>query len=113
MHEMALCESIRTIIEEQARIQHFGRVERGCLEIGALAGVETEALRFGFDVVMRGGPAEAATLEIVEVPGKAWCFACGEEVAIARRFDPCPRCGSHQLRVSGGEDMKIRELEVN
>ena len=112
MHEMAICESIRGIIEEQAVAQGFARVSRVCLEIGALSGVEIEALRFGFDVAMRGSPAETARLEIIEVPGTAWCMPCGVSVAVAQRYDPCPHCGSHQLQVSGGEDMKIRELEV-
>lgn len=113
MHEMSLCESIRDIIEERSRALNFTRVERVRLEVGALAGVEVEALRFGFDVAMRGGPAEAARLEIVETPAAAWCLPCGDEVTIARRFDPCPRCGSNQLQVTGGDELRILELEVN
>ncbi|TWB23759.1 hydrogenase-3 nickel incorporation protein HypA [Nitrospirillum amazonense] len=112
MHEMAICENIRVLIEEQARTQHFSRVERVCLEIGALSGVEVEALRFGFDVVMRGSVAADARLEIVETAGTAWCLPCAVAVTIGRRYDPCPRCGSHQIQVTGGEEMKIRELEV-
>ncbi|MEQ1712058.1 MAG: hydrogenase maturation nickel metallochaperone HypA, partial [Hyphomicrobium sp.] len=62
MHEMALCESIRCTLEEQSRLRRFSRVARVSLEIGPLAGVEVEALRFGFDVVMRGSVAEGAVL---------------------------------------------------
>lgn len=112
MHEMALCESIRTIIEEQARLQHFARVERVALEVGPFSGVEVEALRFGFDVAMRGSVAETAKLEIFAPQGRAWCLPCAADVAIAQRYDPCPHCGSHQLQVTGGEELKIRELEV-
>ncbi len=50
MHEMAISESIIGILEEEARRQHYARVKKVRLEIGALAGVETEALRFSFDV---------------------------------------------------------------
>ncbi|WCT78544.1 hydrogenase maturation nickel metallochaperone HypA [Novosphingobium humi] len=112
MHEMAICESIRQILEEQARSAGFTRVERVRLAIGALSGVEPEALRFGFDVVMRGGVAEGARLEIEDVAARAWCMPCGANVAIAARYDACPQCGSYQLQVTGGEDMTIRELEV-
>jgi hydrogenase nickel incorporation protein HypA/HybF len=31
---------------------------------------------------------------------------------VQQRFDPCPRCGSYQLQVVGGEQMRIRDLEV-
>lgn len=112
MHEMALCESIRTIIEEQAREQAFSRVERVALDVGAFSGVEVEALRFGFDVAMKGSVAEHARLEIHHSEGRGWCMACAEEVTMAQRYDACPKCGGYQLAVTGGEDLKIRELEV-
>ncbi len=113
MHEMAICESILGILKDEARTQNFDTVKRVCLEIGPLSGVEIEALRFGFDVVTRGSLAESAALEIVETEAIAWCMPCGEAVAIAQRFDPCPKCGSHQLQVTAGEELRIKELEVN
>lgn len=112
MHEMSLCENIRSIIEDSARTSGFTKVERVALEVGAFSGVEVEALRFGFDVVMKGSPAEAATLEIHEVPASAWCLPCAANVGIEQRYDPCPACGSFQLQVTGGEELKIKELEV-
>jgi hydrogenase nickel incorporation protein HypA/HybF len=112
MHEMALCESIRCTLEEQSRLQHFSRVARVSLEVGRLSGVEVEALRFGFDVVMRGSVAEGARLEIVDCPAEAWCMHCAQLVAIAARFDACGNCGSHQLQVTSGEELRIKELEV-
>jgi hypothetical protein len=56
MHEMAICESIREIVQDQARAAGFARVERVRLAIGALSGVEVEAalrLRCG-DARQRG-----------------------------------------------------------
>lgn len=113
MHEMALCESIRSTLEEQSRLQDFSRVARVRLEIGPLSGVEVEALRFGFDVVMLGSVAEGAVLEIIECPAEAWCLECAELVAIKSRYDPCSKCGSHQLQVTAGEELRIKELEVD
>ena len=113
MHEMAICESILDILKDQARTQHFDTVKRVRLEIGPLSGVEIEALKFGFDVVTRGSIAESAALEIVETEASAWCMPCGETVAITERYDACPKCGSHQLQVTAGEELRIKELEVN
>ncbi len=112
MHEMSLCEGILQILEENARSQGFTRVTRVWLEIGELSGVEIEAMRFGFDAVMRGSLAEGASLEVIELPGQAWCMACAGNVVVKRRFDACPSCGSYQLQVNGGDQMRIRELEV-
>ncbi|MFZ2103721.1 MAG: hydrogenase maturation nickel metallochaperone HypA [Oricola sp.] len=113
MHEMSICESILNVLKEQARTQNFDTVKRVSLEIGPLAGVEIEALKFGFDVVMRDSIADGAALDIIETKGTAFCFGCGETVAIAARYEPCPTCGSHQLQVTGGEELRIKELEVN
>jgi hydrogenase nickel incorporation protein HypA/HybF len=112
MHELSLCEGILKVLEEQAEAQGFRRVRTVILEIGGLAGVEIEALRFGFDSVMTDSLAQGARLEIVELPGQAWCMNCAAAVAIAQRYDSCPRCGGYQLQVTGGDQMRIKELEV-
>jgi len=112
MHEMSLCEGVIQVLEESARQQGFSRVKTVWLEIGALAGVEPEAMRFSFDVIKRGTLAEAARLEIIETPGQAWCLPCAKVIAIQQRFDACPDCGSYQLQVTGGEELRVKELEV-
>lgn len=112
MHEMSLCESILQTLEQQASVQQYHNVKTVWLEIGALAGVEIEALRFSFDLVVRGSLAEGAKLEIVTVPGLAWCLPCGRVVEVQQLYDECPLCGSHQLQVTDGHQMRIKELEV-
>lgn len=112
MHEMALASSVVEAIEKEAALRAFTKVDRIVLEIGALSCVDTHAMEFGFDAVSRGTCAEGAKLDFVTPPGAAQCFGCGEDVEIARKGDPCPKCGSHQLVVTGGEELKIKSLEV-
>lgn len=112
MHELSLCEGILQVLEQESRKQGFERVKQVWLEIGRLAGVEIDALRFSFDVVVRDTLADGATLEIIELPGTAWCLHCAESVEVGRRFDACPQCGSYQIQITGGDEMKIKELEV-
>ena len=112
MHEMSLCEGVLQILEDHAKSQGFNRVVTVWLEIGRLSGVEIEALRFCFDAITRGTLAEQASLEIIEVPGKAWCMECSKSVEIQQRFDMCPNCGGYQLQITDGGEMRIKELEV-
>ncbi len=112
MHEMSLCEGVLQVLEEHSRSQGFDRVTAVFLEIGGLSGVEPEAMRFCFDAVTRGTLAERAALEIEHVPGQAWCMQCATTVQVNQRFDQCPDCDSYQLQVTGGDEMRIRELEV-
>lgn len=111
MHEMALMNEALRTIEELARREAFSRVKVLTLEIGALAAVDPEAIRFCFDS-LRGGLCAGAELVILEPPGRAWCLDCAAEVGIARRGDPCPECGGFVLRVTGGGELKIKDLEV-
>ena len=112
MHEMSLCEAVLAVLQQQAGQQNYKRVKTVFLEIGALAGVEVEALRFSFEVVVQGTLAEQARLEIIQVPGSAWCLACGQAVEVQKLYDACPECGSFQLQTSDGQQMRIKELEV-
>ena len=112
MHELSLCEGILQVLEAEAGKQGFSKVKTVWLEIGELSSIDPEALLFGFDVVMRHSLAAGAQLEIINIPGSAWCMKCAKNVDVKRRFDECPECGSYQLQLSSGDEMKIKELEV-
>ncbi len=112
MHEMSLAEGIRSIVLDQARAHGFARVTVMRLEIGRFAGVEKPALEFAFDVVMRGSPAEGARLEMIDLPGRAMCYDCLKAVEIDDRLAPCPLCGGGRLLPEGGDEMRIRDMEV-
>lgn len=112
MHEMSIAESIVEIAEEAARREGAVRVRTVFAEIGALAGVEIEALRFCWDAVTREGLAVGAGLEITRIPGQGWCLDCSEAIALLSSFAPCPRCGGCQIAITGGTEMRVREIEV-
>ena len=112
MHEMSLCEGIVQILEEQAVTQGYHRVKTVWQEVGNLSGAEPESLRFGFDVITKGTLAEDARLVIIEMPARAWCHTCEAQVSLRHRLDGCPDCGGYQLQVTGGDELRIKELEV-
>jgi hydrogenase nickel incorporation protein HypA/HybF len=112
MHEMSLCEGIRRVVDEAASAPDINRVTRVRLEIGRFAGVEKPALEFAWDVVMRGSKAEGAILEMIDLPGQATCFECLKQVEIKDRLDPCPECGGGKLLPEGGDEMRIKDMEV-
>ncbi|HWQ11055.1 MAG TPA: hydrogenase maturation nickel metallochaperone HypA [Holophaga sp.] len=112
MHEMTLMGEVREIVVQAAKAHKFKRVKRVVLEIGRLSGVQVEAMRFCFDVVMEGTPAAEATLEIEELPGRAWCNHCEREVEITSRIEPCPQCHGMPGRILGGTEMRVKGLEV-
>ncbi len=112
MHEISLCQSVLKIIEQQAAEQNYSRVKTVFLEVGRLAAVEPESLRFGFDAVMKDSIADGARLEIIDVIGQAVCLQCKSRVEVKQRFDACPQCGAVALLIEQGEELRIKELEV-
>ncbi len=112
MHEMSLAEGVLQLIEDAARKQEFEKVTAVWLEIGQLSGVEVEAMSFCFDVVTRDSIADGARLEIIALPGTGWCMKCAMTVPMAEVFGECPQCGGHQMQVTGGTEMRVKELEV-
>ncbi len=112
MHEMSICEGILLVLETESSKQGFSKVKTVWLEIGDLSCIDPDALLFGFDAVTRNSLADGAELKIINIPGSAWCMKCAKNVVIKQRFDECPDCGSYQLQATGGDEMRIKELEV-
>ncbi len=112
MHEVALAAALLDIVAEQATATKACRVTRLVLEIGALSHVDAHALSFAVETAARGGPADGAALEIRETPGAAYCLDCEAPVSIAARGAACPACGGVKLIVQGGEEMRLKEMEV-
>ncbi len=112
MHEMALAQNVRDIIEEAAQIQGFRQVRTVWLEIGQLSCVQKDAMRFCFDAAMKDSIAEGARLEILETPGQGRCARCGHEPRITAVHEACPQCGSYGMQVIAGDAMRVKELEV-
>jgi hydrogenase nickel incorporation protein HypA/HybF len=112
MHELSLAESVIRIIESAALTQQFSSVRTIFLEVGRLAGVEPEALQFCFGAAARDTVAQDARLEIIEVPGEGTCADCGSVHPVHSLLDACPACGAYAVQVSGGNGMRVRELDV-
>jgi hydrogenase nickel incorporation protein HypA/HybF len=108
MHELAITESVVAAVTE-----HVGaaRVIRVRLLIGKLSGVVPDAVRFCFDVCAEGTALAGARLEIVEVPGSAECQDCRADVELHDPVALCG-CGSANLRVLAGQELRITEVEV-
>ncbi len=112
MHEMSLTESVVEILVEEGRRQGFSRVKTVWLEIGALGGVDPAAMEFCFDAATRGTLAEGARLAIVSTPGRGYCLDCEKNVLLAERFGACPECGQYHVQMIGGDELRVKELEV-
>ncbi|WP_327145999.1 hydrogenase maturation nickel metallochaperone HypA [Nocardia sp. NBC_01327] len=109
MHEMAITQSVVEAVCEHAA----GRtVYSVTIAVGALCAVVPDAMRFCFELATEDTVAAGAQLDIELVPGQANCRSCGAEFTLADLILLCP-CGSADLDVTSGRELKIRSMEVS
>ncbi|AFY99565.1 hydrogenase maturation nickel metallochaperone HypA [Calothrix sp. PCC 6303] len=108
MHELGITQNIIAIVSEHAGEK---KVQRVLLEIGKLSVILPDAIRFCFDICSQGTVVEGAKLEIQEVTGLALCRKCGANIILEKPFGRCG-CGSQELDIIAGEELKIKEIEV-
>jgi hydrogenase nickel incorporation protein HypA/HybF len=108
MHELGIAQEVVALVAEHAQ----RKVTRVVLEIGKLSAILPDAVRFCFDLCSEGTVVAGAELDIIEVPGRARCRACGAEVLLDRPFGRCD-CGGTDLEWLTGEELRVKEYEVS
>ena len=109
MHEMSITQSVVEICEEHAAGR---RVTGVLLEIGELAGVVPDSIEFCFEACSQGTVLEGARLTLEIIPGLGCCPLCSAQVPVQTLFAPCPDCGAFGLNIVSGQELRIRELEL-
>ncbi|MFW5868907.1 MAG: hydrogenase maturation nickel metallochaperone HypA [Armatimonadota bacterium] len=122
MHDVTAAQRIASTIVQAAREQSAERVERVQIGLGAMTMIDPDQLQFWLEQVFRGTIAEAAEVEIEQLPLRVRCGACDYEGPVEVPDDPiyhlmpyapkCPECGSDQLEVLGGDACLVRSIRV-
>jgi hydrogenase nickel incorporation protein HypA/HybF len=83
------------------------------IAVGELTSIVDDSVQFYFDVLSRGTAAAGATLRFRREPGLARCGACDHTFEVRPPLPrECPKCGSRQLSVVGGQDFYVESIEV-
>jgi hydrogenase nickel incorporation protein HypA/HybF len=112
MHELSLAQSIIEIIEHEMKSRPGSRAEAVGLRIGALAAVDAEALRFGFEASIKDTPLDGMRLDINITEAERQCLMCDHRYKLTALDTPCPQCGSNDAIPLGGDELDIEYLEV-
>ena len=115
MHELPITEKIIASCLRHAEKNAVTRILRIRLEIGGMSGLEPLWIQRYFGKLARGTIAEGAVLEVLPLPVRALCGACGGEyTADLRAAGPvlCPFCGSGAVRIVSGDEFRIKDMEA-
>jgi hydrogenase nickel incorporation protein HypA/HybF len=110
MHEFGIATSIVEVIEHTVEKRRVKRVLTVTVEVGQLAMVNAEQLKFSFDVIVEGGPFEGAELKVETLPAIARC-TCGFEGALGDEDYVCPTCG-RMYELLEGRGICVKNIEV-
>ena len=113
MHELGITQSIVEIADRCAREQGAQKVLSVTVELGRLSGVVPEALEFCYEVCSQGTLLQGSRLLIESVPALAMCRNCRREFPLEDLLASCPDCGSSWGDLISGEEMRIKEMEVD
>jgi hydrogenase nickel incorporation protein HypA/HybF len=112
MHELSLMEVVRDQAVAAALADGASRILAIRLRVGQQSGVEPEALRFAFPVVMAGTIAADAEFSIESEPAECHCAVCDAPFPAPEGCCDCPRCGTISRRLIRGRDLRLLALEV-
>lgn len=113
MHELGIAASILESVQKMAESHPNGHISKVGVKIGELAGVDRDALQFGFEVLVKDTKWEPLTLELEYIPRMQRCSKCAHEFRMSD-FDPrCPLCGDLSTQCISGEELDIAYMEVD
>lgn len=110
MHEMSITQGIIELCLDHAGGRHIRSLD---IEIGELSSVVPEAIEFCFEACSRETLLEGARLHIVRTPGTGQCLDCHRVTRLTEVYGSCEQCGSNRVTIVTGEELRVREIEVD
>lgn len=113
MHELSIAIGLVDAVIAEAEARGLGAITSVHIRLGALSGVDHDALLFSFPLAAEGTPVAGAELVIEDVPVAIACASCGsEEQPYSIHQFACPRCGSTSIEVVQGRELELRAFEA-
>ncbi len=115
MHELHVMTQVVKAVEARLGETDNTKLSAVRLKVSALSHVMTHdqvSLQMVFDMVARGTKAEGATLEIIPIPGNAWCPGCKRETVVTGPDDACSTCGATTIVGPEEPEVVVHELVV-
>ncbi|MBM4144307.1 MAG: hydrogenase maturation nickel metallochaperone HypA [Lentisphaerae bacterium] len=112
MHELSLARALVEQVETIVRREGADAALAVTVSVGALSGVDREALEFAFPLASEGTSLAGCRLRVEETPVELSCDDCGQTTRPERMDMVCARCGSRGIRLTGGMDFLLRSVEL-
>ena len=113
MHELSIATAVIDEVAKHVDAAGGGRVLSITLRIGRLSCVQEGALRLSFELASADTELSGARLEIIDVPVRIWCPACGAEQELPGvQSLACPECGQLSGDIRAGRELNLESIEM-
>ena len=113
MHELGIATSILESVQSAARRNPGVRITKVGVKIGELAGVDVDALQFGFECMVKDTEWERLVLDVESIPRVQECPKCRHQFRMTDYDPQCPQCGEFATKCVSGEELDIAYMEVD
>jgi hydrogenase nickel incorporation protein HypA/HybF len=112
MHELGIASAVLEAVRSEAALHPGARVVKFGIRVGALSGVNADALSFCLEALAKDTDLAAAALTIEEPRRRHRCAGCEETFEVEDYDFACPRCGTFQAECVGGTELEVAWLEL-
>ena len=113
MHELGVVFYIIRDVKEVAEANNVKRVESVTLELGEVSTVIPHYLEDCWNWAVKREPImDGAKLKVETIPAVTWCDDCKREYPTVEHGKICPYCGSEHTWLKTGNEVNIKEIEV-
>ena len=114
MHEISLVQGLLEQLRELAQANRAVKIIKITMEVGPLSGVVADSFRFGFDILSADDDlTRGAELVLITPLVTYLCSECGQVVTTdGERPEQCARCQELFLIPQGGDDLILRQVEM-
>jgi len=110
MHELRIAAEIIRIVEQVAAEEKLTEIRGVGLRLGALTGIDPEALSFSYQAAVVGTPLDGSNLDIEWLMVRGRCNLCQKDFEVEDSFYACPFCASRNLEIRQGEELEVTHL---
>jgi len=113
MHEFSIALNIVEIATETAKANHAEKVNEIEVDIGDMSGVIYEALEFALQSAIKGTMLENSRFKLNRIKAKAVCLDCRHDFEPEDYLSACGNCGSFNIQIVRGREMKVKSINVD
>jgi len=112
MHELYATQAILEKAIQKADETGAKRITNLYLVVGESSTYTEDSVRFYWDDISKGTPAEGAVLHFRHVQTEAQCMSCFTKYSPRNGEIVCPNCGGVGAKIIAGEEFYMEALDV-